>query len=121
MAKSTGRLTQPKGSVVLVGADERERIRKKRLELGWQQKELAAKVGCSYATISNLETGRHPQINRGVYAKIYKALKLGDMTEQQAFNEESWHAIVTGSLEITDDDRRVVAALIDQLKQRKTR
>lgn len=106
---------------MLVGPEERERIKKRRLELGWMQKELAAKAGCSYATISNLETGRHPQIKRDVYAGIYKALKLGNADAQHSFNEESWHAIVQGSLEISDEDRKLVASMIEQLKQRKNK
>lgn len=40
-----------------------EKIRKRRLELGWSQKELADKVETSWQTISNTERGQMPTMN----------------------------------------------------------
>ena len=40
-----------------------EKIRKRRLELGWSQKELADKVETSWQTISNIERGQMPIMN----------------------------------------------------------
>lgn len=51
-----------------------EKIRKRRLELGWSQKELADKVETSWQTISNAERGQMPTVN--TLTKICEAMGL---------------------------------------------
>lgn len=35
-----------------------EKIKKRRMELGWSQKDLADKVGCTWQSVCRLETGK---------------------------------------------------------------
>jgi transcriptional regulator with XRE-family HTH domain len=55
---------------ITVGADERKVLKARRETLGLTQRELAAKVGTTNGTISNLENGKHPQIKWSTYARL---------------------------------------------------
>lgn len=75
MAKVKGRITRPEGGLVSVTEERRKQVRELRDARGWKQEELAARAGCSHATISNLETGRSRQVKRVVMSRIMRALR----------------------------------------------
>ena len=117
MARSKGRIAQTDSEKITVGPEERVRIKKAREGRGWKQKELGDRVGVSQGTISNLESGKHPQIYKSVYAAIRRVLHLSD---EMAASDEVYRQIVEGALELGESEQRAVAALIDQLKKPKT-
>lgn len=73
-----GRLAQPTGSRGDVTDDERAEVRRLRTAAKLRQGDLAAKIGVSAATISNLETGRSKQPLRETYQAAMRALKGRD-------------------------------------------
>jgi transcriptional regulator with XRE-family HTH domain len=105
------------GPKITVGPEERAQIKALREAKGWIQKDLATRVGVTPATISNLETGRHPQVYLAVYQKIIAALR-GDGAAQKAM--DAYHRIVEGSAELTESEQLTVAAWIDTLRKAKT-
>lgn len=78
MAKARPRLNQPTGGVVSVGPEERAWFKKQREAKKLGQAELGKKVGASQGTISNLESGKHPQINKSVYDGLIRVLGRAD-------------------------------------------
>lgn len=116
-ASGKGRQVHPKGGVITVGPDERLEFRVQREKLKLRQEDLALKVGVSPATISNLETGRHPQIKKDVYAKIRRVLHLAAAGRDGEDSDEAFRAIVAGVIDLDEGGQRVVAALIESLKK----
>jgi transcriptional regulator with XRE-family HTH domain len=51
-----------------------EKIRRRRTELGWSQKDLADKVGCTWQSISNCERNQMPTV--ATLTKICEVLGL---------------------------------------------
>ena len=51
-----------------------EKIKRRRTELGWSQKDLAEKVGCTWQSISNCERGSMPTV--ATLTKICEVLGL---------------------------------------------
>lgn len=113
MAKS--RLVQPKGEKISVGPEERAFFKKQREEKGLEQKQLAVKVGASQSTISNLESGRHPQVNRATYAKLKQVLGT---FEAGATSEALYKRIVDGLMLLNENNLATTADLVDSLKER---
>lgn len=112
MARNKGRQDHPKGGKISVGTDERQKFKKARIAHGWTQPDLALKSGVNQATISNLETGRHPQVAKEAYARIYYALfKSEPATEDDA----TFRAIVAGAANLDETRQKAVAQLIESL------
>jgi transcriptional regulator with XRE-family HTH domain len=88
MAK-TSRTTQPRGEKISVGPEQRAWFKAQREARGIDQKVLAGRVGASQATISNLESGRHPQISKTLYAKLVRLFGQPEGTTEvdQTFRE----------------------------------
>ena len=104
--------------LITVGKAERQRFRERREELGLKQKDLGDRVGTTAATISNLETGRHPQIDKKLYARIKRALFRS--TTSAAGAEETddyWRTIVDGAMDLDAQAMKAVAALVQSLKK----
>jgi transcriptional regulator with XRE-family HTH domain len=51
-----------------------ERVRKRRLELGLSQRELAHRLGVRYATLSDLERGVREEMTIALLRKLARAL-----------------------------------------------
>lgn len=117
MAQRSGRQVHPTGAVATITNEQRQRIRARREELGWRQEDLAARVGVTPATISNLESGRTAQPKKSVYAKVLRALKLGE-EPPDAGTEAAYMAIVEGAVELNPQEMQAVRALIESLKKR---
>jgi transcriptional regulator with XRE-family HTH domain len=112
MAKAKGRIAQPKGGKITVGPDERTRLKELREKKGLGQKELALKIGVTQGTISNLESGRHPQMTKLAYASLVKA--LGTDAESMT-NEEAYQRLVRAASTLGADQLAVAAATIEAL------
>ncbi len=65
-----------------VTPEERAEIRRLRKDKDLSQEEVAEKIGASPATISNVETGRHPQMAAVLYARLMKLLKFGELDNE---------------------------------------
>lgn len=105
--------------MVTVGPDERRQLKEIREKLGLRQQDLATKIGAAPATISNMETGRHPQMRKVVYARLRRALKLAsEGIVEVAGDDENYIAIVTGALDLDEQQQRAVRALIDSLRKK---
>lgn len=111
----SGNLVGKSGKRITVGRELRIAIKDKRESLGLTQKEFAAQMRVSAGTISNLETGQHPQVSQDLYIRLKRVLTLnGDSTLQtsQIFEE-----IVDGVLELDERSQRIVNELIKSLKK----
>lgn len=102
---------------------QREEIRRRREDLGWDQKTLAAKALCSAGTISNLETGatsgRSKQVKRVVYARVIRALKIGEGSAvSDEGSDERFMRIVTGASELDADGAEAVEKMIEALRKK---
>lgn len=75
MAKR-GRQEGPKGPKMSITTDLRARVKAARDAAKLTQRELADLIGTTAATISNVETGRHPQITRAVFDGLQRRLGL---------------------------------------------
>ena len=118
MTRSKGRQVHPEGKVVTITPERREAIKKRRLELGWTQGDLAKRAGVTPATISNIESGRTDQPRRVVYSAVMRALKLGDQTPQPA-TDEAYRRIVDGASDLDEGLLEAVADFIDKLRKPK--
>lgn len=116
MARTKGRQARPKGDKISVGPEERSRIREAREARGWNQEELASRVGVSAATISNLETGRHGQVYQSQYAKV-RALLFKDGTAPTNAGEQI-RAIVSEIGDLPETDLESVALFVRALRDR---
>lgn len=112
MAKISGRIGQPRGGKITVGPDERARLKQLRTSKGIDQGELAAKIGVSQATISNLESGRHPQMTKDKYAALVRV--LGAQADAMT-NEDAFRRIVQAATALEDEQLAVAVATIEAL------
>lgn len=112
MAKTRGRISQPKGGKITVGPEERAHLKMLREAKGLKQGDLAKKIGVVQATISNLESGRHPQVARDKYAELIRV--LGADSESTS-NEESFRRLVTAGAGLDGDQLAVAVAMIEAL------
>jgi hypothetical protein len=68
-------------------------------------------------TISNIETGRHQQVKRSVYARLRRALRInGEGAAEQS--EETYREIVEGVFYLDEAAGQAVAQLINNLKRK---
>lgn len=108
----------PKGGMITIDEDERARIKAAREEAGLTQSEIAVKVGVTAATISNLETGRHPQVRKTVYAKILRVLKLAKAApDASPANDETYKALVDEVIDLDGGEQALVIAYVKHLKK----
>ena len=112
MAKTRGRIPQPKGGKITVGPEERAHLKKLREAKGLDQDEVAAKIGVSQGTISNLESGRHDQMTKAKYAELIRVLGAGG---ESLANEDAYRRIVNAAATLEADQLAVVAATIEAL------
>lgn len=100
-SRSTGRQVHPKGPLRTVDNSVRQRVRDKLEAKGWDQKDLAAKLGVVPASISNLlKPGPPRQIK--YLPDLYAALGIEDDLE----------TIVRNWPELSPEDRAVIVALV---------
>lgn len=112
MAKR-GRIEQPDGPVVDVTPEEREEIKRLRKSKGLTQEQLAAKIGVSNGTISNLETGRHAQVHLSVLVEVRRYLGAKDTDELDSGDRHK--KVMDGYLKLDGRGQAAVEALIDSL------
>lgn len=113
MAKR-GRIEQTTGPVVDVTPEERTEIRKLRLAKKLTQEQLAAKIGVSNGTISNLETGRSGQTRRVVYLEALAFLKASAKSATTADDGGArFKRVMDKYLELDLRGQEAVEALID--------
>ena len=114
-----GMQQHPEGGMISVTPEQREAIRNRREKLEWRQEDLAARVPCAPATISNLESGRSKQVKRVVYASVIRALKIGEgSATSNEGNDESFRRIVDGASELDADGLQVVEQMIEALRKK---
>lgn len=118
MSKTKGRQVHPRGEKMSVSPEERERCKKRRLEKGWDQYDLADKSGLTQGAISGFESGRSKQVYKIVYARIYRAL-FGPGEDVVTAEPDTWLKIVEGSVDLDEDQRRAVLTMVEQLARRK--
>jgi transcriptional regulator with XRE-family HTH domain len=114
MAKSQPRPDRRTGEKITVGPEERAFFKEQREKKGFDQKELGKKVGASQATISNLESGRHPQVTKATYAKLVQLLGKSAVTPNA---EQMFHEIVGDLAGVPESSLHAVRELVRALKQ----
>lgn len=114
MAKANGRQTKPTGEKITVSPAERAAMKKRRLEIEWKQGDLADRLNVSQATISNLESGRHPQLYKSVYAEAKRVLKIGNAKDAPE-DTERFNRVVDKFLQLSTQHQAAVEQLIDSL------
>lgn len=108
--------TPSKSGKISVAPDERKLFKDRRIELGLTQRELAVKVHATSGTISNLESGRHPQIKRDTYLRLRRVL-LREQTEGDGALDEFIHGIVPDLETLDAQGRDLIKAMVDKLKK----
>lgn len=117
MGAPKGPQVHPDGPLISVDQKEREALKARRIKLELRQEDLAERAGCSPATISNLESGRSSQVRKKVYARIRRSLREPKVAISATDESDAtFRKIVDDALDLTEKDLRVVAALIDSLK-----
>lgn len=107
-SRSNGRQVHPKGPLQTVDDTVRQRVRDKLEARGWDQKDLAAKLGVVPATITNLlKPGAPRQIK--YLAELYKAL---DIEDDLATVQNNWP-------DLPPEVRAVIVALVEARTHRK--
>lgn len=106
---------RPTGDKITVGPEERARFKMLREAKKLDQKEVGRMVGVSGATISNLETGRHPQIYRETYVKLKMVLQAE--TPERMSAGEAYKAIANEVSDLAESDQQVVLSVIRTLKK----
>ncbi len=112
MARSKGRIEQPTGGKVDVGPEERAEFKRLRKKAGLTQIQLAEKVHVSNGTISNLESGKHPQVYKSTYAELVLVLKMGKVDDDKG---SRFRRLVQKYLRLDGRGEAAVEALIDSL------
>jgi transcriptional regulator with XRE-family HTH domain len=114
---SRGRQPNPGGAKITVGSDERAAIKKERERRGWRQEDLAAKIGVSPGTISNVESGRHPQMNRVKYAKLRAVLFHGreDIDE----DEDGMRSLIDDLASMSAAQRALIREVVRSMRKPK--
>lgn len=124
MAKTSSKASErgdrlAKGAKMDVPKEERKRIRDRRKHLEWRQEDLAARIGVSPATISNLETGGRTgedQSYKAVYAEVVRLLEVGDLAGS---SDKRFRRVVQKLLKLDERGWEAVEAMLDvQLKPR---
>lgn len=117
--RSKDRQVHPRGGKISVAPDERKRLKDAREAKGWNQRDLADRIGVAPATISNLETGRHPQVNITVYADLHRALFGSAPAEARL--DDVIKRIVDGATKLSAAEAKAVAELIETLAKQSQR
>jgi transcriptional regulator with XRE-family HTH domain len=107
-----GRIVQPGGPVMDVTPEERARFKDLRKSKGMTQPQLAARIGVSDATISNIETGRSRQVNRTAYLAAMMVLQSDGLTPH-AMRDERIKRILDKLMKIDERGLTTVEATID--------
>jgi transcriptional regulator with XRE-family HTH domain len=110
MAKR-GRIQQPGGAVIDVTPEERRRFKELRLAKGFTQPQLAARIGVSDGTISNIETGRSGQVKRAAYLAAMALLQSG--AEVEPARDERIKQILDKLMKLDERGLTTVEATID--------
>jgi transcriptional regulator with XRE-family HTH domain len=117
MAREISSRDVPVDGLITVDKEERRVMREQREKLGLTQRDLARKLRhrVTAATISNFETGRHPQVQRQLYADIKWAL-----TKQEAPTDGTdgdFQEIVEALVKLDARELGVVRAVVASLKK----
>jgi DNA-binding XRE family transcriptional regulator len=118
VTKRTGRQVHPKGGVVDLTHEERERFKSRRIELGYTHRTLGDRIGCSSGTISNIETGRSGQPTREVYGAAYAVL-FGPKAPE-GVDVDTWKKMMSGLAEAPEIWEGILA-LVDKVKNKPQR
>lgn len=121
MTRNKRKPPRPQGDKITVGPDERAWFKAERIHKGMEQKEVAAKVGCSPSTISNLETGRHPQIFKSVYIGLCALFPKEGTTDAPSNTTDWFSKIADGAATLPESDQELVSRFIETLKQSRTK
>lgn len=116
MTKHKAPQVHPYGGKISVGLEERQRFKAQRESKGWDQKDLARRIGVTPATISNFENNRHPQVYKMLYAKLKRALFQESANGDDG--NDTFSKIVDGVIDLPESQQDAVLALIEALKKR---
>ena len=108
---------RPAGALITLDAVERKRLRDRRISKGWDQKDVAKRIGVTAPTISNIETGRHPQIRKAVYADLLRVLFRSQDTETNAASDAAFRSIVEDLVDLDLDQQLAVQAIVKTVKK----
>lgn len=96
--------------------EERREVHRLRKKREWTQEQLADKAGCSPGTISNIETGRHPQVAQVVFVEVMRVLK-GVAADEADGTNERFKRVVDKFQKLERRDQVAVEGMIDTLLQ----
>lgn len=107
----------PEGPLVSVSREKRRQWKLRREELKLTQRKLAALVGVTSGTISNLETGRHPQVRRNVYASLERKLSHVESVPEAVSNDNVYRELVENTFDMSDEELAIVLAVAKTVKK----
>lgn len=116
-AASKGKQPRPEGALITIDADERVRLRELRKKRGWQQGELAKRIGVTPSTISNIETGRYPQVRKSVYAALLRALRSTGAPDTTAEELAVFRELVDNLVDLGVDQQRQIIAIVQMARK----
>lgn len=76
-----------------------ENIRKRRLELGMTQEELAVKIGVQKSAVAKYESGRVKNIKRAMIATMAKALECDPVWLMDLHDDDQGYAVQLSHIE----------------------
>lgn len=106
----------PTGGVVTIDGTERSRLKAGREAKELTQGQLAKRIGVTPATISNIETGRHPQVKKTVYAKLVRALFGKDDRQATETSDLVFTDLVASTMDLSVDQQLALLAIARTLK-----
>jgi len=112
-AEKRPRFTGPK---ITLSKEERDRLRAQREARGLTTQQLADRVGASQASISNLETGRHPQVYKALYMRVVKYLFRPGDREPAADEEAAFFELTNDLADLTGKEIAAARAFVAALK-----
>lgn len=117
MAREISSRETPVDGLITVDKEERRALREQREKLGLTQRDLARKLRhrVTSATVSNFETGRHPQVQRQLYADIKWALTKQEVAADGT--DSDFQEIVEGLVRLDARELGVVRAVVASLKK----
>lgn len=103
-----------------------QRIRQKRLELGWTQEELAEKLGVQKSAVSKYEAGRVPNLKRETIAKMATLFNCSPAWLMGLRDDEHIDTAVTAAGDaaffrkyqaLPPEKKEIINQLVDQLSK----
>ncbi len=108
---------EPVDELITLSKKERVDIRVAREKADLTQRQLATKVGVTSATISNVETGRHPQIRRSLYAELQRVLFRTSASPTTPGSDIAYRSLVEKLVDMDEQKLNTIAVVAEALKK----